>query len=301
MCGIRISKTLNCTMRKFSWRQVAAIAGASIFSVALIGGSTWQKYVDRAEGQHFPVYDLVVLVVTYAAVVLGAWAVVAWRRQMLAQTSFDLARRVAGVMRELENARDDALFSIRRSIHSSKSSVMLASFRAVYLSECARHVDAVRSAADALARLEGEVTVLWAADMAGVDVLGTLRRDAQGLANYLQAERDNNVFSKIAHVTTYDGLYYCGDAFAHRQQQMTRLAQEWLAYHLGRDGARAMKPRDFSQRLAEITSTTRKLAAADEERAQEAAAEADLQDAYPSVATDGDGTEHADAIRANER
>lgn len=84
-----------------------------------------------------------------------------------------------------------------------------------------------------------------------------------------------------AHVTTHDGLYYSGDAFSHRQQQVSRLAQDWLAYHLGREGAHAMKPRDFLQRLAEITSTTQKLAAADEERAQEAAAEG--QDAYYSA------------------
>lgn len=268
-------------MRKFTWWQVAAV---SLVSVALIGGSTWQKYVDRAEGQHFPLYDLVVLVVTYVAVVLGAWAVVAWRRQMIAQTSFDLARRVAGVMRDLENARDSALGSIRRSQTSS----MLPSIQAaIYSSECARHVDAIRRPADALARLETEVTVLWAADLADVDVLGTLRRDAQGLANYLQAERDDNIFEKIAHVTTQDGLYYSGDAFSHRQQQMTQLAQDWLAYHLGRDGARAMKPRDFSQRLAKITSATQKLAAADEERTQEAHYAAVAEDEGPGSATSG--------------
>ena len=272
-------------MRKLSWRQVAVVACTVVFSIALIGGSTWQKYVDRAEGQHFPLYDLMVLVATYAAVVLGAWAVVAWRGQMIAQTYFDLALRVAGVMTELENARERALSAIRQSMqHSHPPTGFPAAIRS---REYVRHVQAVSSAADALARLETEVAVLWAADMANVDVLGTLRRDAQGLAGYLQAEVDNNIFSKIANVITHDGLYYSGEAFAHRQQQMTQLAKDWLNYHLGRDGARAMKPHDFSQRLATITSATRTLAAADERSAQEAFAEADVPDVDSAVVEGG--------------
>jgi hypothetical protein len=118
-------------------------------------------------------------------------------------------------------------------------------------------------AIEALDALEGEIAVHWGDTVFGlVDVI---RSESKGLFNYAAAELDPKFKGRVRGYLASaapPGIAptYTGRAFERALDLYTDLAQQWLAVHVGRDGARAMQDVELEARRKQVDAEAARLA-----------------------------------------
>lgn len=162
-----------------------------------------------------------------------------WRKQIAGESQHDLAKRLSGVLRQVAIARDEAIANLGAVLEGESGMRGRAALIAeTYLPDNARMLtDAVAS----LAALEGEVAVLW--DEGFLTVIETIRVESSTLARYLTArvsgtEHLEDVMDLLQYSAPTVAPTFTLGTYKWELDELTKLAQQWLAPHVGRKGTR---------------------------------------------------------------
>ena len=207
------------------------------------------------------VFNIVGSLANVAMAVAAGFAIVSWRKQIAGQSSHELAKKLAPLLRQASSHRADVLRSLRwyYSWEPEAKPYILEK----YLDPTAPKLHASTMA---ILDLEDLVHAQWGEEVQ--ELIATIRGgNAQLAASIAFMEREaseeepsevevmRQLLSKPKLAPTYTGPTY-----VRAMQLLTDLTQEFLAGHLGRAGAKTMSEEDVKKRRQQIDAEIAKLA-----------------------------------------
>lgn len=236
--------------------------------------------------------------VTGAAAFVAWRALNMWREQLAGQSQHDLAKRLRGALRDVQTARDATLHDLQWA--SNRHDLMRAALGSRSLPDNVKVLD---GAVQKLAALEGEVAVLW-----GDEVLALIVRigsQSAALTKHVLAEQApindlDKIGARIVYVAPDIVPTYTRGTYQVALDRLTALAQEWVAPHVGRAGARRMSTNDLAVKRKQIDEAIKVMAEKEKATVDEERAEAAV-DAEAEAAADAEEQEAAAAADAEEQ
>jgi hypothetical protein len=218
------------------------------------------------------VFSIVGGIANVAMAVAAVWAFVAWRRQITGASDHELAKKVSAALWQVALLRGETLEHLGwlHELNEAEDGDPTPSYEARVRNVLLDSKRLLHKAVDELQALHGQVAVQWGDAM--LDLIEVIRFESFKLVTAVEIELvgdgleeqygDEEAEVRRLAFSTPDRVAptFTGRTFAKAMGLYTALAQEWLAVHLGRKGARAMDEQELAAKRKLLDREVQQLA-----------------------------------------
>ncbi len=206
------------------------------------------------------------LVGAAANVVMAGAALIAltlWRKQVAGASHHELAKKLSGALRQVAIARAATVKDLKWLQDEEKTDVDATVMKVLAQQSLESDAQQLSDAVDDLKALEGQVAVQWGDEM--LELVELIRSESSTVAVhalvYLDPERRDTPVAQIVLSSPHAvAPTFTRGAYEKALDLYTRLAQEWLAVHVGRDGAKAIDAKELAARRKRVDDEVARLA-----------------------------------------
>jgi hypothetical protein len=178
--------------------------------------------------------------------IVALLALRSWWHQISGASQHELAKKLAGAIRHVAMARDATLAAIT-DIHSPADGTGLSDVVQQYRERMlASGIKDLSAAINELSLLEGQLAVLWPDSV--FNIVEAIRSQSVKLLNHADAEAHGDLIRKIVSSAPDSDFAYSftHGTFKRAMDDLVKLVNEWLQYHLGHETAKRMSDQEFS-------------------------------------------------------
>jgi hypothetical protein len=205
------------------------------------------------------VFQIISAVATVATAGAAFAALKQWRKQIAGASDHELAKKLSAALRQVAIARVPTLRDLTWLTLEGVDGEVAKALASESLPHAASQLHA---AIAALAALEGQVAVQWGDEM--LALVEAIRVESSSLASYAEACADparRNAFMTMLLSSPRDvAPTFTSGTYEKALNLLTKLAHDWLAVHVGREGAKAMSRQDLKARRKRVDDEIARLA-----------------------------------------